>query len=155
MSSSDIHTYTVFLFTILQFVNLLASIFLITTGIFLIQYVKAVIHGIDRYIHFMLGLHVVASLLILFGNELQSGKVLEGGYTGPFLHQFTILTLIAINSCFQYGIYKFFHNASCNVCVIKDFLKAIKGEKIDLGGINTYPFKKEPLNGRGSTKAAD
>ena len=119
-------------FVLLQFTNIVISSMLIISDIILFSYIKRVIHHVDVYIHTMIVLHILASVLILSSYELKSLDTFN--ILNQFLIQLTILTLVVINGMFQIGIYRFFHNATCKVCVINDFLKFLRSLQVDESG---------------------
>jgi len=113
-------------YTILQFSNIVFSVILIGTGVLLFRYIRQVLRGFDRYIHIMVALHIVASILVLSVYELQSAETVFR--TKPFegfTIQLSIFTLLTINSLFQMGIYKFFTDSHCDVCLIQNILHII------------------------------
>lgn len=112
------------MFVVLQFTNIVISSMLIVTGVFLFSYIKRILRHIDGYLHFMIALHILASILILSSYELKSLDTDQMGR--QYLVQLTILTLITINVMFQAGIYRFFYNGKCKLCVINDFLDFLK-----------------------------
>ena len=113
-------------FVTLQFTNIVLSSMLIMSGIFLFSYVKSVIHHVDKYLHTMLVLHILASILILSSYDLKIPN--DESIWRHYLTQLSILNLVVINGLFQMGIYRFFHNAVCRICVIHEFLYFIKSK---------------------------
>ena len=113
-----------FLFSVLQFLNVVGSAFLIIAGCFLASFIKRILPEMGQYIKFVIILHFFASFLVLFGNELHSSSILKNGLLVPFLHQGAVTTLILINAFTQFWIYRFFHLNSCEECAVKDILGA-------------------------------
>ena len=96
-----------FAFIALQLTNVVISSMLIMSGLFLFSYIRRTIHHMDKRLHSLIGLHILASALILSICEIRSLN--EINVLTQFLSQLSILVLLVINSLMQAGIYHFFH----------------------------------------------
>jgi hypothetical protein len=104
-------------FVSVQLVNIVLSIILIITGVFLFPYIRNIMHHVDGYIHTMIVLHVLVSFFILTGYNL-AGLDSSTNIIDQFASHLAILTLGIINIFFQLGVYKVFF-----------FIKAIHGNE--------------------------
>ena len=121
-----LYTVIKLIFTMIQFSNIILSCILIGSGAMLFRYIREVLSGFDKWIHLMVALHIVCSILILSTYEVQSAEqMLRTGIYRHFAFQLSILVLLVINSLFQLGIYKFFTDTHCDVCLIKNILQII------------------------------
>lgn len=118
-----IHEVVKLIFTAIQFANIIGSCILIGTGIMLFQYIRKALLIFDQYIHVMVALHVVASILILSCYELQSAELMiKSNMFAGFRFQLSIMVLVTINALFQFGIYKFFSDPRCDHLLIENVL---------------------------------
>ncbi len=120
------YTFVKLIFTMVQFSNIILSCILIATGSILFRHIRQVLHGFDKWIHLMVALHVLCSILILSVYEMESAEMAMRVNTYyAFAHQLSILTLLVINALFQVGIYKFFTDKHCDVCLVQNILQII------------------------------
>ncbi len=101
----------------IQLLNIVLSIILIVTGIFLFLYIRNIVIHIDKYARILIALHMLVSFFILYGYSL-TGFDSQASLLGQFMRHLAIFTLGVINTIFQLSIYKIFF-----------FIKSLSGKK--------------------------
>lgn len=110
-------------FIVLQLTNVVISSMLIMSGVYLFSFIRRAIHHVDKYLHTLVGLHIVASILILATYELRSLN--EMTVTWQFFSQLSVFVLLIINGMMQVGIHRFIHVAGGQRRTVQEILDSV------------------------------